>query len=173
MATHDERHAATLGDTAEIAMAVVDHLRGRSIGCAESLTAGRIASAIACVEGAAEFFRGSVVSYHESVKRKVLGVNAPTVFSLVAAEQMARGATRVLEADVAVATTGVAGGTPEDGVPVGTVFIATSVEGDVRSRPHHFDGDPEAVCAAATKQALTDLLEVLASRMEVAGADQR
>jgi nicotinamide-nucleotide amidase len=173
MTTHDEKHAAALADTADVAIAVVEHLAGRTIGCAESMTAGRIASAVACVEGAADFFLGGIVSYHECVKRTLLGVDAPTVFSLEAAEQMARGASRLLGADLVVATTGVAGGTPEDGVPVGTVFIATMVDGDVRSRAHHFDGDPEEVCGAATKQALSDLLEVVAAQMEVAGADHR
>jgi nicotinamide-nucleotide amidase len=161
MGTHDQDTAQALADAAEIASAISDNLASRTIASAESMTAGRIGAAIACVESAADFYRGSIVPYQEQIKRNLLGVTASSVFSPSAAEQMAIGASRLLDADVTVATTGLAGGSPQDGVPVGTVFIATSIDGDVRSRSHHFDGEPEEVCDAATRQALIDLLERL------------
>ena len=110
----------------DLAHDVARQLDGRSVACAESLTAGRVASALAMVDGAVDFLRGGVVAYQPAVKASLLGVTADSVLSLAAAEQMARGAARLLEADVAVATTGLAGGEPQDGVDVGTVFIAAS-----------------------------------------------
>jgi nicotinamide-nucleotide amidase len=141
----------------DLAHDVARQLDGRSVACAESLTAGRVASALAMVDGAVDFLRGGVVAYQPAVKASLLGVTADSVLSLAAAEQMARGAARLLEADVAVATTGLAGGEPQDGVDVGTVFIATFVEGIVRSSRHHFEGFPEQVCDLAARQALAEI----------------
>jgi PncC family amidohydrolase len=63
------------------------------------------------------------------VKRSVLGVTADHVVSRAAAEEMALGAQRVLDADVGIAATGVAGPTPLDGQPVGTVWFGLAVPG--------------------------------------------
>ena len=147
-----------------LAESIAEQLGDRSLACAESVTAGRVAATLACVEGAVEFFRGGTVVYQESMKRHLLDVRSASVLSLEAAEEMALGATRLLHADAAVATTGLAGHAAEDGVPGGTVFIATCVDGQVRSTRHHFDDDPERVCAAAAEQALADLLQHLTAR---------
>ena len=53
---------------------------------------------------------------------------------------MARGVADLLDAQVSVATTGLAGGEPQDGIEVGTVFIGTFVSGLMRSSRHRFDG---------------------------------
>jgi nicotinamide-nucleotide amidase len=131
------------------------------VATAESCTAGRIAAALACVDHAVDFFRGGVVAYQEHEKRELLGVTADRVVSPPAAAQMAAGVARLMRADVAVATTGVAGAEPEDGVPGGTVFIATVVGGECEVVEHHFDGRPEQVCDHATVQALCDLVRRL------------
>jgi nicotinamide-nucleotide amidase len=110
------------------------------------------------VDHATDWFRGGVVAYQRDAKAQILDVTADSVLSEEAAEQMASGACGVFDADIAVSTTGLAGGEPQDGVEVGTVFVGTCVEGTVRSRKHHFDGDPEDVCIAAAHQALVDLL---------------
>jgi nicotinamide-nucleotide amidase len=144
--------------TVETAEAIAERLGERRVTVAESCTAGRVASALACVDHATDWFRGGVVAYQREAKEQILDVTAASVLSEEAAEQMASGACKVFDADIAVSTTGLAGGDPQDGVEVGTVFIGTCVDGRVRSRRHHFDGDPEDVCAAATRQALIDLL---------------
>jgi PncC family amidohydrolase len=64
------------------------------------------------------------VSYASEVKFDVLGVERGPVVSERAALQMAEGARRVLECDVALALTGVAGPTEQDGMPVGTLCVA-------------------------------------------------
>jgi nicotinamide mononucleotide (NMN) deamidase PncC len=67
---------------------------------------------------------------------------------------MARGVAALLGADVTVATTGVAGQEPVDGVPPGVVFVGTLVDGDVRTHRIHCQGDPPTVSDAATAAAL-------------------
>jgi PncC family amidohydrolase len=66
----------------DLATQVASMLDGRTVATAESCTAGRIAAALACVPGAADFLCGGVVAYQEAVKRDVLGVVAESVLSL-------------------------------------------------------------------------------------------
>jgi PncC family amidohydrolase len=158
------------GDTADAAAAtalaeqVAALLAGRTVAAAESCTAGRVAAALASAEGAADFFRGGLVAYQVAVKQELLGVSSSKVLNLRTAEEMAVGAARLLAAPVAVATTGVAGGDPVDGVPPGTVFVGVTVDGTTASARHWFPGEPEDVCAAAAAQALRDLVEALQAR---------
>lgn len=152
-----------------LADAIGSRLAGRQVATAESCTAGRVATALACAEDAASFVRGGLVCYQVETKRRLLDVEADSVYSIEAAVEMAIGVCRHLHADVSVATTGVAGDTDEDGVPPGTVFIATCISGDASARRYHFDGDALAVCEQATHQALSDLAKVL----EPAVADEQ
>jgi len=103
--------------------------KGLTLGTAESITGGLIASRLTSVPGSSDVFRGSVVSYASEVKYDVLGVPEGPVVTEEAAAAMAEGACRVLGADVAVATTGVAGPAEQEGLPAGTVFYATTVDG--------------------------------------------
>ncbi len=105
--------------------------RGWSIATAESLTGGLVAARITSVPGASLHMRGGVVAYATDLKRDVLGVPGALLADRGAvdpdvAQAMADGIRRVAGADVGVATTGVAGPDPQDGKPVGTVFIAVS-----------------------------------------------
>jgi nicotinamide-nucleotide amidase len=144
-----------------LARRVAELLDGRTIATAESCTAGRVAEVLACVEQAADFFRGGLVAYQDEVKRGLLGVTAPSVLSAEAAMQMAGGVARLLNADVTVSTTGVAGDETEEGTPPGTVYIATSVDGRVASSVHRFEGSPEEVCEQARRRALLDLIDAM------------
>ncbi len=103
--------------------------RGWTLGVAESLTGGLVGARIADVPGASTTFRGSVASYATDVKRDLLGVTAEHVVSRECAEQMALGARRVLDADVGISATGVAGPTPQDGMPIGTVWFGMALPG--------------------------------------------
>jgi nicotinamide-nucleotide amidase len=147
----------------DFAAAVVAQLGGRSVATAESCTAGRLSQAFAAVGNAQRWFRGGVVAYQPDVKHAVLSVASPSVLSEAAAAEMAVGVARLLSADVAVATTGLVGDEAEDGVAPGTIFVATSVDGAVRTHRHHFDGEARSVVTAAVRQALADLLVDLAS----------
>jgi nicotinamide-nucleotide amidase len=104
-------------------------VRGQTLAVAESLTGGLVAAELAGVPGASKAFRGSVTAYATDLKRDVLGVDAAlldrrgAVDPQVAAE-MAAGVRKALGADWGISTTGVAGPEPQDGQPVGTVFVA-------------------------------------------------
>jgi nicotinamide-nucleotide amidase len=148
-------------DDENLATRVVDLLNGRAIATAESCTAGRIAEVLACVDNADDFLRGGLAAYQEAVKRDLLHVTADSVLTNEAAEQMALGVARLLDADAAVSTTGVAGDQEQDGTPPGTVYIGTSVDGTVASRVHQFAGSPQEVCDQARRQALLDMIEAL------------
>jgi nicotinamide-nucleotide amidase len=133
------------------------HVGVRTLATAESITAGRVAQLLATVPKAAEFFRGGLVPYQEPLKRELLGVTAASVYSHRAAREMAAGAARLFGASVAVATTGVAGDAPMDGVPPGTVFVGLSCDGEVSSFVHVLDGEPEDVAERAAERALAEL----------------
>ncbi|MEV0094387.1 CinA family protein [Streptomyces sp. NPDC050738] len=105
--------------------------RGESLAVAESLTGGLVAAELTSVPGASRVFRGSVTAYATELKRDVLGVDGALLAARGAVDsgvavQMAAGVRRVLGADWGIATTGVAGPDPQDGQPVGTVFVAVS-----------------------------------------------
>ncbi|MDN0197595.1 CinA family protein [Streptomyces sp. S.PNR 29] len=104
-------------------------VRGETLAVAESLTGGLVAAQITSVPGASKVFRGSVTAYATEVKQQLLGVDATVLAACGAvdpqvAAQMAAGVRKVLGADWGIATTGVAGPEPQDGKPVGTVFVA-------------------------------------------------
>jgi nicotinamide-nucleotide amidase len=104
-------------------------VRGETVAVAESLTGGLVAAEITSVPGASKVFRGSVTAYATELKHRLLGVDAALLAERGAvdpqvAAQMAAGVRKALGADWGVATTGVAGPDPQDGQPVGTVFVA-------------------------------------------------
>jgi nicotinamide-nucleotide amidase len=148
------------------APALIDSCRatGRTVATAESLTGGAIAAALSVVPGSGEVFKGSVVTYRPETKHDVLGVRRGPVVTAGAALEMARAAITMFGSDLAVAVTGVAGPETEEGVPVGTVFLAVA-DGDYRTLSHerHFDGSPSAV-RVATVRAAIELLDWFANR---------
>jgi nicotinamide-nucleotide amidase len=142
----------------EDAVARVLTASGLTLGLAESLTGGLAASRLVNVTGASAWFRGSVVSYASEVKFDVLGVPEGPVVSEPAARAMADGARRVLGSDVGLSITGVAGPTPQDGQPPGTVFVGLARPGgDTESFAFKVPGDRDRVRQYATIAAL-DLL---------------
>jgi nicotinamide-nucleotide amidase len=130
---------------------------GLTLGVAESLTGGLVGSRISEVPGASDWFRGSIVAYASDVKRKLLAVGDGPVVSESAAEEMALGAAEALGADVGLALTGVAGPTPQDGQPVGTVWVGLAIDGEPHARLFRYPGDRQQVRQMATITAL-DLL---------------
>ncbi len=116
--------------------AVLKELRskGWTLALAESLTGGLIGSRISAVAGASDVFRGALVSYSSDVKFELLGVPPGPVVSEAAVVAMARGVCKLLNADCAVAVTGVAGPEPLDGLEPGTVWMATLVQDVVEAQ---------------------------------------
>lgn len=154
LADEEERVRAIIGDrlifgsddeTMEHVVLDLCRAQGLTLGLAESLTGGLIGSRVTAVEGASDVFRGSIVSYATEVKASVLGVDGSPDVSEETAAVMAQGACRVLDADVSVAVTGVAGPGAHDGVEAGTVFMATSVDGEVEVTQVNWPFDRERV----------------------------
>jgi len=127
----------TLGDivfgvddeTMEHAVAQLLLERGLTIGLAESLTGGLIAARMVDVPGASRWFRGCVVAYDSAVKHSVLEVADGPIVTEEAARSMARGARRVLGADIGLGITGVAGPDEQEGRMPGTIFVGIALPG--------------------------------------------
>jgi nicotinamide-nucleotide amidase len=135
--------------------------RGLAVGVAESLTGGLLASRFARADGASTWFRGGIVAYGSDVKRHVLRTRPGPVVSRETVLDMARGAARLLAADVSVAVSGVGGPDPQDGVPPGTVWMAVVAGSHEVAELHSFEGDPEQVCTATCDAALALVLRVV------------
>jgi len=135
--------------------------RGVTVGVAESLTGGMVASALAAASSAGKWFRGSLVAYASEVKYDVLGVPHGPVVSAEAASAMARGVRRLLRADVALGVTGAGGPDPQDGRDPGTVFLAVDSTEDHRVLRLQLGGHPTAVCSGAADAAVATLVEEL------------
>lgn len=139
--------------------------RGQTLAVAESLTGGLVAAALTDIPGASRVFRGSVTAYATDVKRGTLGVDAEV------ARQLATGVRERLGADWGVATTGVAGPDPQDGQPVGTVYVAVSPPGSggVVAQRIQLSGDRAAIRAGSVRAVLALLREELVQTARAAG----
>lgn len=145
---------------------VLKALAGKTLATAESLTGGGIGNAITSVSGASRGYVGGIVSYVNRVKRDVLGVPEAFLETLgpvsgPVAQAMAEGARRVLNADVAVSVTGLAGPDGDEfGHSVGTVFIGYADERTAFAREYHFEGDRAQVREQTVCTALELILEL-------------
>ena len=142
-------------------------LEGITVGFAESLTGGLISSSVVAVPGASAVLKGSIVSYTNEVKEKVLGVSpdiisAHTEVSAECAKAMAEGAKSVLGVDLAVSVTGIAGPTGElPGKPVGTVYMGycfRDISGALRL---NFEGDRDTIRTCTVLEALNQAISLI------------
>lgn len=114
-----------------------------TMSTAESCTGGLIAHKVTSVSGSSAYFKGTVVSYANEVKEKVLHVspeilNQQGAVSEETVQAMVKGVIDLLNTDVALAVSGIMGpdgGTPEK--PVGTVWIAAGTKENIRTRLYH------------------------------------
>jgi nicotinamide-nucleotide amidase len=172
LAAEEAELRAMLGDlvfgvddeTMEHAVGVLLDAHGMTLGLAESISGGLMGARLTDVEGASGFFRGSIVSYASEVKFDLLGVPEGPVVSAEAAQAMAKGARRVLNADVGLAVTGVAGPAEQDGQPVGTVFIGLAIGDVVESVQLQLPGDRRRIREFTVISALNLLRQRLLER---------
>lgn len=137
--------------------------RGLTLALAESITGGMIGEMITRCAGSSKTFMGSIVSYSNDMKMRLLGVSDSTLeehgaVSHACAREMAAGARRTGNADVALSVTGIAG--PDGGTaekPVGTFFLGLATPDAVLTRGFLLPGQREWVKTLAAMQAL-DLL---------------
>lgn len=141
--------------------------RGQTVATAESCTGGLIAHKITSVPGSSDYFKGAVVSYANEVKRQVLGVPEETLrdegaVSEVVVRAMAAGVLNLLEADVAVAVSGIMGpGGGTSGKPVGTVWIAAGGKDRIITRKYQLRYTRERNTEIAANYALNLLREAV------------
>ena len=135
------------GETLEMAVGRLLRGRGKTLGTAESCTGGNIARLITSIPGSSDYFTGSVVSYANHVKTKLLGVDEKLIADHGAVSgpvviAMAEGARRLLSADYSIATSGIAG--PDGGTelkPVGTLWTAVSSASGTKAEMHTYGAD--------------------------------
>lgn len=149
-------------EDATLEKVVVDllHANELTVTCAESCTGGMLAGRLVNVPGVSDVLKFSVITYSNKAKRKLLGLRKSMLqkygaVSYQTAEEMSRGAAALSKADVAVAVTGLAGPEGDGGdKPVGLVYIAVNVKGDVTVEEYHFSGNRSKIRESAVSAAL-------------------
>ncbi|HSR42870.1 MAG TPA: nicotinamide-nucleotide amidohydrolase family protein, partial [Longimicrobiales bacterium] len=160
------RFRAESGDIVEAVSRELERT-GRMLATAESCTGGLVAKRMTDRPGASRVFRGAVVAYDDAVKVGVLGVGSDVLerhgaVSREVAEALAEGVARALRADAGIGITGVAGpggGSAEK--PVGLVWYAVALDGDVEARHRVFPGDRDGIRERSAQAALALLLRRL------------
>ncbi|MCB0998473.1 MAG: CinA family protein [Ilumatobacteraceae bacterium] len=153
----------TLDDARAAAERLVRRLLARNVrvATAESLTGGLASHVLVDVPDSGEVHLGGVVAYDSEAKRRVLGVGDGPVVSGRCAQEMAAGVQRLFGAPCAIAFTGVAGPAEQEGLPVGTVFIAARAGERSAVVGRRFDGDPDEIRLQAVCQGVDLLTELL------------
>ena len=159
--SHAERYVYGR-DAENLAAVVLELCRARRlhIATAESCTGGMLGERITAIPGSSDVYVGGVVAYDDRVKTALLDVPADLIRAHGAVSEpialaLATGARAVLGAEIGIGITGIAGpagGTPDK--PVGTVWVATDVKGDVRATVRRYLGDREDVRRRSAQAAL-------------------
>jgi PncC family amidohydrolase len=146
-----------------------------TIGSVESATGGRIADRITNVPGSSDYFKGSVVAYSNEAKIALLRVKSATIENYGAvseqtALEMAQGGRKLLDVDICVSDTGIAGPSGNiPGKPVGLFYLGLAAEGESLSQKHIFPGNREANKRDAGEVALNMLKQYLLRRIKARG----
>jgi PncC family amidohydrolase len=138
-----------------------------TLATAESLTGGLLAATITSVPRASACYRGGIIAYATDLKHRLLNVpdDLLQAHGAVAAETagaMALGVREGLASTYGVATTGVAGPDPQEGKPVGLVYVAVAGPRGIHTSAHRFGGERAAVRTSAVGAVLDLLLSELA-----------
>ena len=146
---------------------VIKALQGKTLVTAESCTGGGIGAALTSVPGSSEVFKGGIICYTNWVKENILEIEPAMIkkygaVSVPVAATMAMNARLMMDADIGLSVTGLAGpGGDEYGNPIGTVCIGYSSHVRSITKQFRFCGDREEVRERAIHAALTIVLEML------------
>ena len=156
-------------DDTDLAAAVLDlcRMRGCTIGVAESCTGGMLGERLTAIPGSSDVVLGGVIAYANDVKRSLLGVSDELLAEHGAVSEpvvraMASGLRTRLGVDAALAITGIAGpggGSAEK--PVGTVWLALDLRGDVQAVLLRLWGDRTEVRQRSAQGAINLLRRAL------------
>ncbi|MGI8843157.1 MAG: competence/damage-inducible protein A [Gemmatimonadaceae bacterium] len=149
-------------DEEDLAAVALERLRSRGwrLATAESCTGGLLGARITAIPGSSDVYVGGVVAYADEVKLRELGVPAALIaehgaVSEAVARSMVEGVCMRFGTEAGISITGVAGpGGGTDEKPVGTVWIAVSLDGVVRVFGRKFVGDREEIRLRSTQAAL-------------------
>ena len=138
-----------------------------TIACAESCTGGLLTSKLTDVAGSSAYVQGSIVSYSNEVKNKILRVKTETLknFGAVSYEtafEMAANVRDILGTDIGVGITGIAG--PDGGTaekPVGTVYISVADKNNVSVKKFNFSGTRTEIKNQSAQSAMAMLEQIL------------
>jgi nicotinamide-nucleotide amidase len=150
-----------------------------TIGAVESATGGRIADRITNVPGSSDYFKGSVVAYSNEVKIALLGVKRTTIENYGAvseqtALEMARGGRKLLDVDICVSDTGIAGPSGDTpGKPLGFFYLGLAARDESFSQKHTFPGNREENKRDAAEAALNMLKQYLLRCIKSRGRSAR
>lgn len=116
-------------DTLEAKLIELLKQKDKHLAAAESLTGGAFQDKLVATPGVSTVFQGGIVSYASSVKQNVLSVSAKTIankgtVSAACALEMAKNVSELMNAELGISFTGIAGPEETEGKKVGTVFIA-------------------------------------------------
>lgn len=141
--------------------------RGLTLGLVESATGGLISHLITNVPGSSDYYKGSLTAYSNQLKTSLVGVGKDTISSYgvvspQVAEEMAQDGREILDADICLADTGIAGpGGATLEKPAGLFYIGLSHKDGTYSRSHRFQGNREQNKISAAEAALSWLKEYL------------
>ena len=144
-----------------------------TMGTVESATGGRIADRITNVPGSSDYFKGSVIAYSNEAKTTLIGVKKATLkrygaVSEQTALEMARGGRKLLNVEICVSDTGIAGpsgAAPEK--PVGLFYLGLATRDESWSEKHIFPGNRSGNKQDAAEAALNMLKQHLLRRVKV------
>jgi competence/damage-inducible protein CinA C-terminal domain len=147
------------------------HARSLKLVAAESCTGGLVSHRITNVSGSSEYYPGGIVTYSYEAKASLLGVSWDTLNTHGAVSEetvleMARGARKLFDADIAISVSGIAGptgGTPEK--PVGTTWLGLSTEAGEWARCFVWDGEREQNKQASSEAALQFVVDYLEGKL--------
>jgi nicotinamide-nucleotide amidase len=145
---------------------------GKKLGTVESCTGGSIAKRLVSVSGSSEFYYGSIISYTNELKEKLVGVNKATLVANGAVSEqvvieMAENGRQKLGVDYCISVSGIAGptgGTEEK--PVGLVWVAIATENKTYTKKYNFGFNRERNIQATTIASLSFLRLIILNLME-------
>ncbi|MEU8025042.1 CinA family protein [Micromonospora harpali] len=144
--------------------------RHETLATVESLTGGLLSASVVEIAGVSGVYRGGLVVYATELKSVLAGVPEDLLAERGpvdpdVARALAEGGRRRCGADWGLATTGVAGPQPQDGKPVGLVYVAVAGPAGAEVRRLDLDGGRDHIRTAAVIEAL----RLLAERIDAAG----
>ena len=140
-----------------------------TVTSAESCTGGMIASSIVSISGSSAIFKSSVVTYSNDMKNKILNIPLKLItengaVSNIIAHNMASNVLKIMNADISIAVTGIAG--PSGGKidkPVGLVYIGIGTKKNVITKKYLFKGNRLSIRQETTLEALKLSNEIIES----------